>query len=94
MAVSKKETESEPMRMVGLHGEPIVDISSIRPGGGGLEVKCKIMKTMSYVSYIHPEELGKAIKLLNWPTVWYLLKWGMGQIFGLFKKKKGGGKEK
>ena len=71
-----KGKEKEPVTLVGLQGETIMEVLSVQSGrdGDGIDIKCKILGVMTYTVCLKSEETEKIIGLINWPIVKYVLK--------------------
>jgi hypothetical protein len=68
--VSPKKT-GEPMRMMDMHDNAVIEMSSIERWEDSLMVQAKAYGAMPMTLYIKPEEMWKAKGLLSWPVVRY-----------------------
>mgnify|MGYP001115490263 CR=1 FL=1 len=60
------------MKMYDMHGNVMMETSSLERRGDDLLMKGKMMGTMPATIYIKPEEIWRARKLLSWSVIWYL----------------------
>ena len=61
------------MKIFGADNKEMIAISSIERDGRELVLKGKIFGTMPMTARVRPEEVRRALKLLNWRTVLFLL---------------------
>ena len=61
------------MKIFGADNKEMIAISAIERDGRELVLKGKIFGTMPMTARVRPEEVRRALKLLNWRTVLFLL---------------------
>ena len=59
------------MKMFDMHGNVLMEASSLERRGDDLVMKGKMMGTMPATIYIKPEEIWSAKGLLSWSVIWY-----------------------
>lgn len=57
------------MKMVSKEGQTMAEITKAYPENGKIVVVCKLMGAYSMKLYLTPEELRKAISLVNWDLI-------------------------
>lgn len=57
------------MKMVSKEGQTMVDVTKVYPDNGNIVMVCKLMGAYSMKIYLKPEELRKAIALVNWDLI-------------------------
>ena len=57
------------MKMVSKEGQTMVDVTKVYPDNGNIVMVCKLMGAYSMKIYLKPEELRKAIGLVNWDLI-------------------------
>lgn len=57
------------MKMVSKEGQTMVDVIKVYPDNGNIVMVCKLMGAYSMKIYLKPEELRKAIALVNWDLI-------------------------
>lgn len=57
------------MKMVSKEGQTMVDVTKVYPDNGNIVMVCKLMGAYSMKIYLKPEELRKAISLVNWDLI-------------------------
>ena len=61
------------MKVFGPDGKEIMAVSAIERDGSMLVVKGKIFGAMPMTAKLKPAEVRKALKLMNWKTLLFLL---------------------
>jgi hypothetical protein len=61
------------VKIFGADNKEMIAISAIERDGRELVLKGKIFGTMPMTARVRPEEVRRALKLLNWRTVLFLL---------------------
>jgi hypothetical protein len=61
------------MKVFGPDGKEIMAVSSIERDGSMLVVKGKIFGAMPMTAKLKPAEVRKALKLMNWKTMLFVL---------------------
>jgi hypothetical protein len=61
------------LKIFGADNKEMIAISAIERDGRELVLKGKIFGTMPMTARVRPEEARRALKLLNWRTVLFLL---------------------
>ncbi|MDY6906807.1 MAG: hypothetical protein SV910_01050 [Chloroflexota bacterium] len=60
------------MKMYDMHGNTLMEASSLERRGDDMVMKGKMMGSMPATIYIRPEEVWQATKLLSWSVLWYM----------------------
>ena len=61
------------MKIFGADGKEMMTVTSIERDGSMLVVKGKLFGTMPLTAKLKPEEARKALRLLNWRTLLFVL---------------------
>lgn len=61
------------MKVYGPDGKEMMTVSSIERDGSMLVVKGKIFGAMPMTAKLKPEEVRKALRLMNWRTLLFLV---------------------
>lgn len=61
------------MKLYGLDGSPLMDVSEIRRDGSSLVIKGKIFGTMPLSARLEPKEVRSAMRLLNLRLIVFIL---------------------
>ncbi len=60
------------MKMYSKDGIEMMHMKSLIREGDNLVVNSKVMKSMSMIVCLKPEDLWEARHIMSWPVIWYL----------------------
>jgi len=61
------------MKIVDAQNKELMAVSALTRDGNNLVIKGKIFGTMPMTAKLSPEEARKALKLLDWKLIWFLI---------------------